>query len=182
MAIGRLSRVVYREEAWVDRVELDQDIELRKKAGPSSIKLEPATDYALFSETLEVRSPCSCLCCSCLCSSSPHLKVADSSFHSVVPAWSAEFLLDAYSPDAHWDSRVAVPESVPAGSLTADAEPAALDDCFLVAPDGSLVRQDAVRPRGCFPERPAVGLHYDYFPDDCFLLRADCSPVPLDEA
>jgi len=100
----------------------------------------------------------------------------------VVPAWSAEFLLDAYSPDAHWDSRVAVPESVPAGSLTADAEPAALDDCFLVAPDGSLVRQDAVRPRGCFPERPAVGLHYDYFPDDCFLLRADCSPVPLDEA
>jgi len=85
MAIGRLSRVVYREEAWVDRVELDQDIELRKKAGPSSIKLEPATDYALFSETLEVRSPCSCLCCSCLCSSSPHLKVADSSFHSAVP-------------------------------------------------------------------------------------------------
>lgn len=33
----------------------------------------------------------------------------------VVPASSAESLLDAYSPDAHWDSRVAVPESVPAG-------------------------------------------------------------------
>ncbi len=133
-------------------------------------------ECALFSDTLEaVRFPYSCLC-----SSSPHLKVADCSFHSAVPedvlraaaavqpgasedeeqaqceflvestavgesrsgearprdgsrsaavstaaesqedepavpAWSAEFLLDAYSPDAHWDSRVAVPEPVPAG-------------------------------------------------------------------
>jgi len=61
-------------------VELDQDIELRKKSRPEFNKLEPATDYALFIETLEVRSPCSCLC-----SSSPHLKVADCSFHSAVP-------------------------------------------------------------------------------------------------
>jgi len=32
-----------------------------------------------------------------------------------VLASSAEFLLDACSPDARWDSRVAVPEPVPAG-------------------------------------------------------------------
>ena len=32
-----------------------------------------------------------------------------------VLASSAEFLLDAYSPDARWDSRVAAPEPVPAG-------------------------------------------------------------------
>jgi len=70
------------------------------------------------------------------------------------------------------------------------------------------VRRDAVRPRGCFPVLPAVGLHCGCFPDDCSpvpldeaqlhdcspehpaagLLRgcsplpADCSPVPLDEA
>ncbi len=129
----------------------------------------------MFSDTLEVRFPYSCLC-----SSSPHLKLADCSSHSAVPedvpraatvvlpgafqdeeqaqceflaeativgefrsgealppdgsrfaavstaaqsqedelavlVSSAESLLDAYSPDARWDSRVAVPEPVPAG-------------------------------------------------------------------
>ena len=55
-----------------------------------------------------------------------------------------------------------------------------MDDCFLVAPDGSPVPRDAVRPRGCFPEHPGAGLHCGCFPDD--YSPDDCSPVPLDEA